>query len=184
MSGTDPTWTFSLVVDGIEAPTSEAEDALFEAGCDDALLVVSQRSTSLDFDRVATTFEEAVLSALADVGRAGCGVTVLRVEPDDLVSAADIARRADVSREATRKWIDGARGGGGFPTPVASVGRSPVWSWCEVAAWLKEHGHLADADLASAKVIAAMNQVLERRRMAERTHHERRLERELKKLSA
>ena len=47
----------------------------------------------VDFDRDSDSFEEAVLTAIRDVERAG--LQVLRVEPDDFVSASEIARRTE-----------------------------------------------------------------------------------------
>jgi hypothetical protein len=64
------THSFTLQVAGI--PTEgRYEEALFEVGCDDALVVVTDGRLSLDFDREASSFDEAVASAVFDVGQAG-----------------------------------------------------------------------------------------------------------------
>jgi len=52
---------------------------------------------------------------------AGLKGTVVRVEPDDLVSAAEIARRVGRSRESIRQLGGGLRGPGGFPAPLARI---------------------------------------------------------------
>jgi predicted DNA-binding transcriptional regulator AlpA len=128
---------FSLILAGVSESTNEMADALYEAGCDDALLGSRDGVVFLDFDREAPSFREAMLRAIADVGRAGYGVA--RVEPDDLVTAAEIARRLGRSRESVRQHIVGLRGAGGFPAPVSSLkGRSPLWRWAEVAAWFAD----------------------------------------------
>ncbi len=89
------TYTFSLILSGISNLTDEVCDALFEAGCDDALLGVHNGVVSLDFDREATSLQEAVLSAITDVENAGVGVQIDRVEPDELMEMADIAGRTN-----------------------------------------------------------------------------------------
>lgn len=66
-------YSFTLVLAEKEI-TQELEDRLFEAGCDDALISISNGGTmELDFDREAETFSEALDSAIADVKKAGFG---------------------------------------------------------------------------------------------------------------
>jgi hypothetical protein len=134
-----PTWAFTLVLSGVRAVTDEIENALFEAGCDDALLCTRDGAIYLDFDREAPSFREAVLSAIADVEEAGIGARVARVEPDELVTMAEIARRSGRSRENIRQLVTGLRGPGDFPLPLASLKqRSPIWRWTDVSRWLEE----------------------------------------------
>ena len=92
------TFTFSLILSGISNLTDEVCDALFEAGCDDALPGVRNGVVFLDFDREAMSLRQAVLSAMADVEGANLGVRIDRVEPDELMAMADIAGRTN--REA------------------------------------------------------------------------------------
>jgi len=61
------TYQFTLVLTGISEVTSEVEDAVFEAGCNDALLLSRDGVVYLDFDRQASSFPEAVRSAIANV---------------------------------------------------------------------------------------------------------------------
>ncbi len=49
-------------------------DALFEAGCDDATVSSQGGRISLDFDRSAPSMRDAVVSAIADVHKAGMKV--------------------------------------------------------------------------------------------------------------
>ena len=60
-------FAFTLIVEGADPQSAEVADALFEAGCDDALVGHSEGVQFLDFDREANSIEEAVLSAVADV---------------------------------------------------------------------------------------------------------------------
>jgi hypothetical protein len=72
-------YSFTLRVDGIDLDGGRYEDALYEAGCDDALVSVVNGSLRVDFDRDAPTFEAAVAAATLNVQRAGG--RVLLVEP-------------------------------------------------------------------------------------------------------
>jgi hypothetical protein len=72
---------FTLILEGVEV-TDDVADALYEAGCDDALFGSSDGVVFLDFNREAPSLREAVLSAIADVEKAGVGAKVIRVEPN------------------------------------------------------------------------------------------------------
>jgi hypothetical protein len=86
---------FTLIVDGISELAPSIVDALFEAGCDDATISRQGGLVSMDFDRVAPTMTDAVLSAIQDVRRANIGATVLRVE--------DYQRRDQTSKEEAER---------------------------------------------------------------------------------
>lgn len=71
-------FTFTLFVEGRDLQMDEVADALFEAGCDDALGGSSEGFQFLDFDREAGSADEAVRSAVADVESVeGLKVTLL-----------------------------------------------------------------------------------------------------------
>lgn len=156
----DIIFNFGLVLSEIDRDLHEIEDALYEAGCNDALLTLRGSIPVLEFDREDASLETAVISALGDVASAAIDAVVLRIEPDDLVSSAEIARRADVSREAVRLWTTGKRRAK-FPLSRARVGKSDVWSWREVARWLCEYGEIPAETVAEADVIAGLNLALE-----------------------
>ena len=61
-------------------------DALYEAGCDDALIGMRDGTVYAEFCREGASFQEAMLSAARDVERAGVGAKVEQVEPDELVT--------------------------------------------------------------------------------------------------
>ena len=71
-------YDFALVLDGVNGITTELEDRLFEAGCDDATLSFQGGRGYLHFTRVAASYEAAVESAVRDTNSAG--VTVDRVD--------------------------------------------------------------------------------------------------------
>ncbi|MEO6807718.1 MAG: hypothetical protein ABI353_01215 [Isosphaeraceae bacterium] len=76
------TFSFSLVFDGIiEDLTEELLNTLFEAGCDDAHVGVREGVLRITFDRESPSFRIALISAIADVERAGVGLELVRVEP-------------------------------------------------------------------------------------------------------
>jgi hypothetical protein len=65
------TYAFTLEVSGIDTGQDNYEDALYEAGCDDALIAVVNGSLYLDFHRDGLSFEDADESASRNVERAG-----------------------------------------------------------------------------------------------------------------
>ena len=72
---------FQLILDGVDRTDSAMANALYEASCDDGTLFSSRGEAAIGFSREATSLEEAVRSAIADVARAG--FLVSRVEPTD-----------------------------------------------------------------------------------------------------
>ena len=157
-------YQFSLVLGPLSQANHEVEDALYEAGCDDSLLSFYAGTAVLDFTRAGNSYAKAVISAIKNVERANIGAVVVRVGPDDLVNAAEIAGRASVSREAVRLWIQGKRGQGDFPPSVARVGKSSVWSWLDVSEWLFGREQIEKAVVESARFIAAVNLFLNQKR--------------------
>jgi len=147
-------FNFALVLAPLERALHQVEDALFESGCDDAILRFHGNTPVLEFDRESVSLQDAIVSALHNAVDAG--VDPLRIEPDDLVSAAEISRRAGVTREAVRLWADGLRGDG-FPSPRAIVGKSKVWSWLHVAKWLAHSRKLPGSAVDAAAVVAGFN---------------------------
>jgi hypothetical protein len=156
--------TFTLLLVNEHELTTELEDALFEAGCDDGMLFSKNQVVYIKFDRDADSLEEAVVSAINDVESAG--FQVARVEPSDLVTSAEISRRANRSRQSVAQIIKGKRGKGGFPIPVAGVtSKTSVWSWAEVSNWLLKEEKINDLFLIKkAEVIRDVNETLELRR--------------------
>jgi len=153
---------FVLVLCDIPELTTEAEDALFEAGCDDATISVRSGRVFLTFSRTARSLKDAVLSAIQDVKKASIGVDVLRVDECNLVSQADIARRIGRTRQLVHQFITGARGPGSFPAPACEItDGAPLWYWCEVAYWLWQNNMIKENALRDAREIAAINVILE-----------------------
>ena len=65
-----------------------------------------------------------------------------KVDVDELVGAAEIARRLGSSRpQVVHAW---RRRHDDFPEPVATIDKVLVWHWPDVEAWAKATGRLAD----------------------------------------
>ena len=158
-------FNFTLVLRGMNKITSQLEDSLYESGCDDAMVHSGNGSLYLTFDRLDTSLEKAVSTAIKDVEK-NQKLEVAVVEPADFVTVAEIARRAGYSREYIRKLIKGERGNGYFPAPLAgSSSTTLIYSWVEVTSWLSVSNILKNNDaLIMAKIIKQFNDQLNNRR--------------------
>jgi predicted DNA-binding transcriptional regulator AlpA len=86
---------------------------------------------------------DALLTLLRQLSDKVPALRVLRLDPD-LVGVRDIAERTGRSRQNVQQWVSGDRNAGHpFPPPEGAAGRSLVWRWAEVNAWLAPLG-LAD----------------------------------------
>jgi hypothetical protein len=149
--------SFTLIIEG---DVDAFLDELFDAGCDDATFGAVDGLQYGDFDREAETFSGAVASAIGDVESVD-GLRVLRVEPDDFVTQAEIAKRLHRTRESIRLLAAGRRRTGSFPPPASHVRqKTRFWRWYEVAAWAGSDS----ASVAEARVVAAWNAALELRK--------------------
>lgn len=161
-------YNFTLVMSGIHEETQGLEDALFDAGCDDALLYFKNGVTYLEFDRESGSLEGAVLSAIHDVESTNIGAEVIRIEPEDLVNSAEIARRINKSREAVRKMIDAFTKKHVFPPPAVTINdKSILWSWYQVTNCLYQNKKVSKSYYELAKTFYEINSVLEIRKYPE-----------------
>jgi hypothetical protein len=162
-------YDFALVLDGIAQLTVEMENALFEGGCDDATISVRFGRVFLTFSRTATSFKEAILSAIRDVKKAKIGAEVLRIDVGNLVTQADIARHIGRSRQLVHQYLTGARGPGGFPSPACAItDGAPLWYWSEVAYWLWQNDMIQEDVLQKAQEVALINSALELQHQCDR----------------
>lgn len=169
MNSNKPTiHSFTLFFTGGSVLDDEQFDALYETGCDDALFGVRDGAQYGAFDREAGSFSEALASAIRNVTAAVPGLRVVRIEPDELVTMAAIAKRSGLSREYIRLLSRNARGPGGFPAPVAYAdSRTRLWHWPDVAHWLILHRKAkVEVDAQAADLVAAMNAAFDLREHA------------------
>ncbi len=156
------TYTFTLVMEGSPRIDEAMAEKLFESGCDDALIGGRYGVDTIEFDREADSFYDAVMSAKMDVEHADERLRVCRIEPSDLVTIAEIGRRSERTRENIRQMITGQRGPGGFPQPISGVSsKSPLWSWARVAEWLAEQNVIPKTVAEQAKEIVQINRKLD-----------------------
>lgn len=146
---------FTIIASGLDHEADDFEDRFFEAGCDDATIAFTRGAIILEFERDARNFSHAVASAIEDVLKAGAHVE--RVEPDYLVSLADIAERSGLTRAAITHYANGERGRN-FPAPVARVSSgSPLWNWVDVAKWLRRRSQLSTEAVVEARIVKRAN---------------------------
>ncbi len=162
-------YDFALIVGGVDELTQAIEDAVFEAGCDDATLSIRYGLLYMEFSRSATSLKDAIFSAIHDVQRAQVGANVLRVDESNLVTASEIARRLGRSRQLVHQYMTGQRGPGGFPPPECQLADcKPLWAWCAVSYWLMQNNLLRPEESWNAEVVEAINNALESARQRQR----------------
>ena len=144
-------------------------DALFESGCDDGTISMQSGRVCITFSRVGSSLRNAILGAIGDVRNAGIGADVLRIDECNLVTQSEIARKIDRSRQQVHQYVTGERGTGNLPPPSCHITDGvPLWSWCEVAHWLKENDIIRPDVANEAQEIALMNAVLEMRHLRQK----------------
>ncbi len=125
------TLTFSLPE--AEDNPEQYLDALYAAGCDDALIGTGQSgSIALEFVREAGTAVEAIESAIANVKAAIPGAELNEAKPD-LVGLTDVAAILNCSRQNVRKYMVKYLD---FPKPV-HTGTADLWHLWDVARFEK-----------------------------------------------
>lgn len=67
---------------------NKTTDALFEAGCDDALPVTSEGRAWLRFGRESASLELAISSAINDIRKAGCTAIYVELAADSWIMAS------------------------------------------------------------------------------------------------
>lgn len=141
------THAFTLLLSGPDPTEPDVFASLEAGGCNDALFGVRGGVAFADFDREAATLGDAVLGAIHDIESSVPALNVLRVEPEELVTASAIASRIGRTRESVRLWIEG---------------RTRLWRWAEVSQWLS--ATLNQTPSTDSATLAAINAWLELRR--------------------
>lgn len=93
-------YQFTLAVGGVDQVSEELENALFDAGCDDALLSSAGGHVYLEFDREAKSLHDAIISAIHAVEGSKKGLKVLRVHPPNAQELDRINAALKVRNEA------------------------------------------------------------------------------------
>jgi len=154
-------YEFSIIASGLDPEAKDFADRFFNAGCDDATISFQKGHIILDFAREAESVDAAICSAVECVEKAGAQAD--RVEPDSLVSLADIAARTGLTRAAITQYAKGQRSAD-FPAPVARVtSEASLYDWAEVATWLYHHHKLPRDKAIEAAAVKAANDALSAR---------------------
>lgn len=152
------TFEFSVIASGLDPHADDFEARFLANGCDDSLVSFQRGHIIVDFAREAETLDEAIASAVEGVVAAGAHIE--RIEPDPLVSLADIAKRAALTRAAITNYHKGIRADG-FPAPVARVTTdSPLWEWADVARWLARKQRVSLATAIEAETVREANRAI------------------------
>ncbi|HAU1788577.1 hypothetical protein [uncultured Legionella sp.] len=168
-------YQFTLILDCVDETTPGLEDALFEAGCGDALINYKNGTVFLDFDREGENLENTIISAIKDIESANIGARIISVAPEHLVNLSDIAERVSMTRQAVSLLIQGTRGSGNFPKPILKISnKSPLWRWSAVAEWFYQQGKISDPNvIESAYIFEDINAALELRDNVSIKHREK-----------
>jgi hypothetical protein len=80
------TYDFDVVLKDVSEITDDQADVLFAAGCDDGTPVSCNGTAWIHFDREASSLEEAIGKAVAQVQSAGFNVSKIQLDVDSAVS--------------------------------------------------------------------------------------------------
>lgn len=173
------TWRFSLIIEGRDLDDDDTLDALFEAGCDDALFGGANGVQCADFHRDAEQIEDAVFSAIAAI-ESVAGLRVAALVEQGLVSAEEIAvrsGRAPGEVQAELEAPNGTHTRVAAPVPITPQHDPrrpwPVWRWSDVARrfGLDANGPWPDAEQ---HVFDALARAVDARRTLRHTPPDRR----------
>lgn len=162
------TYSFELAIsiDAYVGDRDAIDTLLYDAGLDDGLVAWVGDQLTVQVDREAGSLAAAAWEAITQVDSIA-GLQVARLEPVDLVSAGEIARR----RGKTKAWaslvISGKRGPGDFPAhfPLQHL-PTFMWRWSDVDAWFDDGSHPDAAEFAhEAWFMSTINSLLDLRRL-------------------
>lgn len=132
-------YEFLFVVDGVDVDDDLAVGIIFDEF--DGLLTRHRDKHLLDLAESGDGAIDAAHRLVVRLRRELPQLRLLRLDPD-LVGVSDIAERTGRSRQNVLQWVNGERRteAGAFPDPEGTAGRSLVWRWAEVNAWLVHIG--------------------------------------------
>ncbi len=80
------TYEFDVILKDMPEVSDDQADALYNAGCDDGTPACCNGVAWIHFDREASSLEEAIRTAIAQVQAAGCSVAKVELDADSAVS--------------------------------------------------------------------------------------------------
>jgi hypothetical protein len=78
------TFDFTVILAGKDDLSEDDAEKLFETGCDDGTPGVSNQVAMIHFSRDAASFQEAIVTAKADIERAGFKVAHVEIGASDI----------------------------------------------------------------------------------------------------
>lgn len=81
-------WRFTLHLKGMDSFSDAQTEALYGGGCSDGTLGSSEGRVRIGFDRDASSLQDAIASAVADVRRTGLLVDRIEIEAEELAEKA------------------------------------------------------------------------------------------------
>lgn len=128
-------YEFLFVVDGVSVDDDVAVGIIFDEF--DGLLTRHRGKHLLDVAESGDSAIDAAHRLVVRLHEELPKLRLLRLDPD-LVGVTDIAERTGRSRQNILQWVNAERRNDAqaFPDPEGTVGRSLVWRWAEVNAWL------------------------------------------------
>ncbi|EMW0566105.1 AlpA family transcriptional regulator [Vibrio parahaemolyticus] len=157
-------YEFDVVVSGKYSGNEEAlfdvADLLYEAGCKDAVIKIIYDALYIHFFRSAENLKSAIISAIRDIESVN-GLKCQSVDVGDVVSLSDVSEITGINKTTLSRYSKGQRGEKGFPSPIYRVDSSRVlWSWLDIAKWLKSNGHIDKNFVEDAVVVTEINTAL------------------------
>jgi hypothetical protein len=80
------TYDFDVILKDVSEVTDDQADVLFAAGCDDGTPACCNGMAWIHFDREASSLEEAIRTAVAQVQSAGFRVSKIELDANSAVS--------------------------------------------------------------------------------------------------
>ena len=128
-------FTLKFNLQNPQADPNSYVEALYEGGCDDALIGIGKRGyISLNFIREALSAYEAISSAIRDVKKAIPDAIFLEAGPD-YVGLTDAAKILGCTRQNIRKII--VKNEPKSPLPIYE-GTPSIWHLAEILIWLRD----------------------------------------------
>lgn len=84
------TYNFIITITPPNMEEEVAAEALYETNCSDALFSVSEGIYTVEFDRMTTSFIEAIKSAMYDILTSGIGSSITNISFNGISDLKDV----------------------------------------------------------------------------------------------
>lgn len=163
-------YNFTLVLENVSnQDDTDIAEILFESGCDDATLSIRDQIAYLEFDRIANSLQNAIVSAVTNVLDADIGAWIIAIDPGDFVTSTEIGRRIKKSRQYIQKLKTVNCKTNSFPGPVAGIQTGNlIYSWKRISYYFYKLGkYIQKEDVINAQLLEIFNEILKNKRHQE-----------------